>query len=135
MLVPFSKQISLINVLYVPSLNCTFISVSKILKQTKGIAMFTETLYVLQDRSSRMLIGRGEKHNGVYYFTDVVSAKIHSATSISTQTLWHQRVGHPSFRVLSNLDLFSGSSSSAHARSCDVCFRAKQTIEVFSRQF
>lgn len=43
-ILPLSSTISLTNVLYVPSLNCTLISVSKILKQTKCVAMFTDTL-------------------------------------------------------------------------------------------
>lgn len=129
---PLSENVSLKNVLFVPSLNCTLISDAKILKQTKCVALFTDTLCVLQDHFSRMLIGTSEKHDGVYYFTEVDSAKIHCVNVSCDQALWHQRLGHPSFSVLSTLPFISSSSTSASSQSCVVCFRAKQTREVFS---
>ena len=101
------------------------------MKQTKCVATFTDTLCVLQDRFSRTLIGSGEERDGVYYLTDVATAKIHTAKVSSDQALWHQRLGHPSFSVLSSLPVLTSSSLSVGSRSCDVCFRAKQTREVF----
>ena len=56
-----TKDYSLINVLYVPNFNCTLISISKLLKQTRCIAIFTDTLCVLQDHFTRTLIGAGEE--------------------------------------------------------------------------
>ena len=56
-----SKDYVLHEVLFVPDFNCTLISVSKLLKQTGCIVIFTDTLYVLQDRFSRTLIGAGEE--------------------------------------------------------------------------
>ena len=126
---PLSEKVSLLNVLYVPALNCTLISVSKILKQTNYLATFTDTICVLQDRFSRTLIGTGEERDGVYYLTDVATAKTHTVDASPDQSLRHQRLGHPSFSVLSSLPLFS--STNISSRSCDVCFRAKQTREVF----
>ncbi|XP_010424655.1 PREDICTED: uncharacterized protein LOC104709792 [Camelina sativa] len=84
---PLSCTISLENVLYVPSLNCTLISVSKILKQTKCDAWFSDEFCVLQDRSSKTLIGSGEERDGVYYLKEVVSAKIHSVKAAVDDTL------------------------------------------------
>lgn len=57
---PLSKEVVLTNVLYVPTLNCTLLSVSKIVKQTKCFATFTDTFCFLQDRFSKTLIGTGE---------------------------------------------------------------------------
>ncbi|CAA7027675.1 unnamed protein product [Microthlaspi erraticum] len=104
---------------------------AKLLKHTNCFAMVTDTICVLQDRFTRTLIGAGEERDGVYYFTDIVSAKSNKAVFGSDQALWHRRLGHPSFSVLSSLDLFSKLSSSASSSPCDVCFRAKQTREVF----
>ena len=126
---PLSGRVSLTNVLYVPSLNCTLISVAKIVKQTNCFATFTDTICVLQDRFSRTLIGTGEERDGVYYLTDVATAKIHTVDTSSDQSLWHQRLGHPSFSVLSSLPMSLSTNKSSH--SCDVCYRAKQTREVF----
>ncbi|XP_010463099.1 PREDICTED: uncharacterized protein LOC104743749 [Camelina sativa] len=116
---PLSHNVKLTNVLFVPSLNCTLISVSKILKQTKCLATFSDTICVLQER------------DGVYYLTDVATTTIHMASAASDPALWHQHLGHPSFSVLSALPLFSRSSSSVDSTSYDVCFRAKQTRAVF----
>ncbi|CAA7060014.1 unnamed protein product [Microthlaspi erraticum] len=84
------------------------------------------------DHFSRTLIGAGEERDGVYYFKDVMAARIHRAVADSDLALWHQRLGHPSFSVFSSLPLFSGASKSVCSGQCDVCFRAKQTREVFS---
>lgn len=56
---PLSDRISLHDVLYVPDLNCSLISVSKLLKHSNCFAFFTDTVY-LQDRCLRTLIGAGE---------------------------------------------------------------------------
>ncbi|CAA7055108.1 unnamed protein product [Microthlaspi erraticum] len=128
---PLSKEIVLPKVLYVPNLNCTLISMAKLLKHTNCFAMVTDTICVLQDRFTRTMIGAGEERDGVYYFTDIVSANSNKAVFGSDQALWHQRLGHPSSSVFSSLDLFSQSSVSASSSPCDVCFRAKQTREVF----
>jgi len=48
-----SDNIILRDVLYVPDLNCSLLSVSKLLKQIQCVALFTDTLCVLQDRFSR----------------------------------------------------------------------------------
>ncbi|XP_010451547.1 PREDICTED: uncharacterized protein LOC104733681 [Camelina sativa] len=76
---PLSNNVKLTNGLFVPSLNCTLIS----------------------DHFSKTLIGSGEERDGVYYLTDVATTKIHMASAIFDQALWHRRLGHPSFSVLS----------------------------------
>ena len=124
-----SEKLVLYNVLYVPDLKCTLISVAKLLKQTNCLAMFTDTICVLQDRFSRTLIGAGKERDGVYYFMDIISAKSHRASLSSDQVMWHRRLGHPSFTVLSDLSFVS--SKSAGSSPCDTCFRAKQTREIF----
>ena len=48
-----SRDYFLRDVLYVPDFNCTLISVSRLLKQTCCIAIFTDTLCVLQDRFTK----------------------------------------------------------------------------------
>lgn len=53
---PLSTYYFLLNVLYVPDFNCTLISVSKLLKQTGCITIFSDTSCVLQDRFTRTLI-------------------------------------------------------------------------------
>lgn len=69
---PLSNHISLYDVLYVPDLNCSLISVSKLLKHSNCFAFFTDTICVLQDPCLRA----GEEPDGVYYFTDVRADRV-----------------------------------------------------------
>src|SRR5690606_5052530 len=52
-----TDRIALKNVLFVPNMDCTLISVSKLLKHSNCFVLFTDTICVLQDRSSKTLIG------------------------------------------------------------------------------
>ena len=127
-----SNNITLSNVLFVPNLNCSLISVSKLLRQTNCFALLTDTLCVLQDRFTRTLIGAGEERGGVYFFKDVMAARVQVADKShksADQFLWHQRLGHPSFSVLTFLPMFL--NKPATQSPCDICFEAKQTREVF----
>ena len=108
------------------------------MKQTGCIAIFTDTLCVLHDRFSRTLIGAGEEREGVYYFTGVKVARVNAAsTSKSSSTvLWHRRLGYPSYKVLSSLPVLDNFKiDSADFSQCDICFRAKQTRNVFPDSF
>ena len=127
-----TKDYSLYDVLFVPDFHCTLLSVSKLLKQTGCIAIFTDTLYVLQDRFSRTLIGAGEEREGVYYFTEVKVARAHGAKMIQSSVLWHRRLDHPASKVLSTLPVFTNIKlDSSVFNHCDICFRAKQMRKVF----
>ena len=55
-----------------------------------------------------------------------------SAKSISPTVLWHRRLGHPSYKVLSTLPVLSSLKVNfEESHSCHICFRAKQTRSVF----
>ena len=89
---------------------------------------------MLQDRFSRTLIGAGEEREGVYYFTGVKVARVHgvSQSQNSTSTLWHRRLGHPSYKALSTLPAFKDFKIDfSDSSQCDICFKAKQTHKVF----
>lgn len=126
-----SDHITLDNVLYVPALDCTLISVSKLLKQKRCVALFTESFCVFQDSFSRTLIGAGTERDGVYYLQDKAAVWVNKVTLECDTTLWHRRLGHPAFLVLSSLPMFSGVMNPATSSPCDICFKAKQTREVF----
>lgn len=93
-----SNNITLENVLYVPSLDCTIISVSKLLKERKCVAMFTDSLCVLQDRFSRTLIGAGKERDGLYYFKDEAVVRVNKVALQCDSTLWHRRLGIQRFQ-------------------------------------
>ncbi|KAG7593962.1 GAG-pre-integrase domain [Arabidopsis thaliana x Arabidopsis arenosa] len=127
------ENIRLNRVLFVPDLSCTLISLARLLRDMSCFALFTDKVCVLQDRTTKMLIGAGEERDGVYHFKGAVSASA-SHVRKSTKTLWHERLGHPSPKVLSSflskLPVFDSSSSGSHD-FCEVCIQAKQTRSVF----
>ncbi|KAL1217695.1 Retrovirus-related Pol polyprotein from transposon RE1 [Cardamine amara subsp. amara] len=126
-----SEHIVLDNVLYVPDLNCSLLSVSKLLKKLQCVALVTDCFCVLQDRFSRTLIGAGEERDGVYFLTDLAAVRVNKVKAQFDSVLWHRRLGHPSFSVLGDLSFSGCVSNLATPSPCDVCFRAKQTREIF----
>jgi len=131
-------NLKLTHVLFVPDLSCTLISVARLLRELDCYAMFTDKVCVIQDRTSKMMIGIGEERNGVYHLQGTVSASANVVKKKSDKALWHMRLGHPSPKVLSSvlttLEDFDSCSSDLKT-ICDVCVRAKQTRSSFSESF
>lgn len=61
---------------------------------------------------------------------DVAGVRAYKVNAVADQSLWHRRLGHPAFSIFSYLP-FVGVLNSSSPNPCDVCFRAKQTREVF----
>ena len=112
------------NVLYVPQLNCNLISVTQLSDESNCIMQFTNKLCVIQDLTTRNVIGAGERVNGLYYFRGVPMVKAMKIDGDHSTELWHKRLGHPSGKVLQQIPFVSRSSTKF--KSCDVCPRAKQ---------
>lgn len=93
---------------------------------------FASNICVIQDRPSRKLIGTGERRDGLYYFKPPSTLQAISVDgSSSLLELWHQRLGHPSEKVVKLLPFLCNSSIILN-KACDVCPRAKQTRDSFS---
>lgn len=130
------ERLTLLNVLFVPDLNCTLLSVAKLLKQTGCYAVFTDILCILQDCFMMTLIGAGEEGDGVYFYRDVTLTKGHRVQSVEDESLWHRRSGHPSHGVLGILPFSDGVKNvSEKFGVCDIFFKSKQTREVFADSF
>ncbi|KAK8999116.1 hypothetical protein V6N11_070293 [Hibiscus sabdariffa] len=90
----FDNKLTLNHVLYVPSLMCNLISLSQLLDETNCVAQFTDKFCVIQDRTSRMLIGAGEQQGGLYYFRTMATTTAMKMSGQSTFDMWHKRLGH-----------------------------------------
>lgn len=106
---------------------------SQLLDDSNFVVQFTNKICVIQDHTSRMMIGAGEQLGGLYFLIEVAPARVYKTTRIASSELWHKRMGHPSSRIV---DLISeignvGRSDSVKNKFCDICFRAKQTKEEF----
>ncbi|KAH9656136.1 retrovirus-related pol polyprotein from transposon RE1 [Citrus sinensis] len=124
-------RLKLTNVLYVPSLNCNLISVSQLVEESNCIIQFTNKFCVIQDRTSRMLIGAGEQRGGLYYFREIESTRALQTVAKGTVDLWHQRLGHPSEKVIKLLPMVDTTKNKAYPKNCDVVLRAKQCRNEF----
>jgi len=86
----FGNDFVLENVLYVPGLSCNLISVSQLIDHSNCTIQFTHNMCVIQDCTSRKLIGDGEHRDGLYYFNGILlitALKVDKGTSLD---LWHQ---------------------------------------------
>jgi hypothetical protein len=128
-----SEKLKLTQVLYVPNLQCNLISVSQLIDESNCIVQFTNRFCIIQDHTSKMVIGAGEQREGLYYFKHAVVAA--TTTTINTPkslTLWHQRLGHASFQVVEKIpNLCYDKQNNSCTQTRDVCLRAKQTRDVF----
>ncbi|XP_013589183.1 PREDICTED: uncharacterized protein LOC106297500 [Brassica oleracea var. oleracea] len=101
------------NIVPIPPCSVGFADGSRTFAMSMGVLPLSG-----KDHFSRTLIGTAKERDGVYYLTDVATAKINTVNASPDQSFWHQRLGHPRFNVLSALPLFSSSSTSS--RHCDV---------------
>lgn len=104
--VALGENLILTDVLYVPDLKCNLISVSQLLATSFYSVTFTDKLCVIQDRNSRTLIGAGEQSDGVYWFKPKRQIQANRTTVVDKHELWHQRLGHPSRKIVSLLPFF-----------------------------
>lgn len=86
------------NVLFVS--NCLFnlISVSRLTKSLNCSITFISDSFVIQDRSTKQMIGTGYESHGLYYLRS--SSTIASSSTTESPSLLHRRLGHPSLKKL-----------------------------------
>nr|GMC52962.1 Retrovirus-related Pol polyprotein from transposon TNT 1-94 [Ipomoea batatas] len=130
--VRLTNKITLNHVLYVPSLSCNLISVSQLNDDMHMQSNFHFNSYVcaIQDQS-REMIGTGVRRDGLYYFKGIDSVQHLTVNGVTTSIdLWHQRMGHPSEKLMKLLTSV-GTAARSFNKVCEVCFRAKQPREKF----
>ena len=93
-------ELKLHNVLFVPKLKCNLISVSLLLRYSGLVIQLTDKFCVIQDRSTRKVIGVGEQREGLYFLKGAASVHAFKMNGVTSFELWHRRMGYPSFKVL-----------------------------------
>ncbi|XP_072066989.1 uncharacterized protein [Arachis hypogaea] len=91
------------NVLYVPKLKCNLLSVSQLTEAEHCLVQFTDEFYVIQDRTSRTLIGVGEQKDELYWYRGAHKIQACHAKTENQLVLWHKRLGYPSFKIVQML--------------------------------
>ena len=143
---PLNSNITLKNVLGVPSFKVDLMSVSRGTRDLNCSITFFPHWCILQDLMTRTMIGLGEQRDRLYYLVALASEKPKSQTPsiattscrspshqvISSTVLWHCRLGHLSS---SRLHFMAKHLLSFHFQSnnaCDVCAFTKQSRLPFS---
>ncbi|CAH9141419.1 unnamed protein product [Cuscuta epithymum] len=111
-------------VLYIPKFQCNLLSVSRLTSDLNCTLIFFPDFCILQNVSSKKLIGVGKLCDGLYYLEPPRSEGVAMSVSI-TPDLWHQRLGHASDGKLHHISSLKGFRRSNNF--CDPCIRAKQT--------
>jgi hypothetical protein len=126
----FNKNITLDNVLHMPSFSLNLMSVSKLTKSLYCCIILFPDFCIIQDLATRKVIGWGKQDGGLYCMSSVSQAPLSYHVS-PLSTLWHQRLKHPSLAHLKLLSSFIPSMSVSFDNNCYVCPMAKQTRSSF----
>ncbi|XP_026395788.1 uncharacterized protein LOC113290396 [Papaver somniferum] len=119
------------NVLYVPQITCNLISVAQMIDELACIVQCTNSLCLIQDRLTRKVIGVGERHGRLYIYLGVPPVKV-LVVSGNSYELCHQRMGHPSEKVLQKLPVVSRLFKKNN-NSCAIFPRAKHRRSSLSK--
>ncbi|KAJ0539365.1 putative RNA-directed DNA polymerase [Helianthus annuus] len=109
------------NVLHVPKFTCNLLSVSRLSNDLQCAVTFFPTFCVMQDLTTRKLIGAGECKDGLY---EVDMVRNERKAMMVTLDVWYQRLAHASREKLSHFD-FIDFSSKTSMFFCDSCVKAK----------
>jgi hypothetical protein len=125
-------------VLFIPELRCNLLSFAKLTAALKCLVLLTENICVLQDISTRTVIGAGNQQGGVYWLRSLgaplsssLPQHVSAAAVLPSYELWHRRFGHPSSSVLSSIPILALTLSNNNIVPCSTCHRAKQSRSSF----
>ena len=90
----FGDNLVIRHVLYVPRLTCNLFSFTQLIKELHCIVTLIDKLCVIQDRTSRMVIGAGEERDRVYWLRSVAPVgRLCHASEADSYQVWHRRLG------------------------------------------
>ena len=128
--VRLSNDLLLKDVLLVPSFKLNLISVSALSENSTVKVFFYSNFFKIQGICPKKMIGKGERRGDLYVFTGKSQT---SYINKVTADMWHDRLGHLSFKrlqILKNkLDYISHENK--NKRPCCICHLAKQRIPYF----
>lgn len=126
-----SPNISLLDVLVVPKLTKSLLSVSKLTRDNPVDVVFSDPMFLIQNRHSKQTLAQGRRRNGLYILEKGQQAFLANLSSKRIQAsfeLWHSRLGHVShdtISVLNKLGCLSISSILPTPRICSSCQLSK----------
>ncbi|XP_075099023.1 uncharacterized protein LOC142175915 [Nicotiana tabacum] len=102
-----SKELHLKNILYVPEITKSLLSVAQFTADNNVYFEFHPRLCVVKDRATGKVLLQGRLENGLYKLFSSGRSRWHSANKVqaylvskSSLDFWHCRLGHPSLKVV-----------------------------------
>ncbi|GJW30331.1 putative RNA-directed DNA polymerase [Tanacetum coccineum] len=132
-----TKHVVLFDVLVIPEYTVNLLSVNKMIKDSKSFIGFHKSKCYIRDLRLGKIVETGSETAGLYMLDCVNSGKSFASLYNSgtvcfvSKELWHCRVGHPADQVLSVLSDKISFKTGDHVSACDICHKAKQTMEPF----
>ncbi|CAJ2627685.1 unnamed protein product [Trifolium pratense] len=134
--IQISPSIILRNVLHIPKLSTSLISIQKLTKNLSCNAIFYDNACVFQDKHSGRTIGNAREWNGLYYLDNqnLPPNPLNNSNSLFSESiktnrdkvfLYHCRLGHPSFRVMKQIFPSFFKNLDVESLCCEVCELAK----------
>ncbi|MFS7952632.1 putative RNA-directed DNA polymerase [Helianthus anomalus] len=127
--VTLQNNVHLKDVLVVPSLTRNLLSISKLTNDFPVDVLFSNSFFVIQDRTTRKPLAQGRCENGLYLLRDKSFAFVASVSSNKASfELWHYRLGHVAFDTISimkRLGHLSFTSILPKPNICSPCQLAK----------
>jgi hypothetical protein len=134
------SSIPLSNVLVVPDIKKNLISISQLTKQINYRVIFDSLRLIIQDRVTGTVLGVGRCENGLYVLDQHHHALVQLLSAHKPRAsaqLWHARLGHPNYRIISSLSrlgsiLYSNRSLPNNSNICVGCQLGKSHRLPFS---
>nr|KYP53520.1 hypothetical protein KK1_024658 [Cajanus cajan] len=114
------------NVLNIPDFKCNLLSVSKLTREHNCALTFVDDLCVIQDLTTRTLIGVGRHQNGLSLLEPIQDGVVAMKVDRSIdESVWHWRLGHASETKMKQIEPLFDIASNSSFMHCDSCIRAK----------
>ncbi|KAM0027867.1 putative RNA-directed DNA polymerase [Helianthus debilis subsp. tardiflorus] len=125
-----ANNLKLRNVLVVPGLTKKLLSISRLTKDHPVDVLFSDTYFHIQDRLSKQVLAEGSCVDGLYVLKNSPQAFVATTRSSNKASyeLWHARLGHVSFNIISllnKLGVLSVTSLLPKPTICTPCQLAK----------
>lgn len=131
-----SKDISLVDVLYVTCFTHNLLSVAQLVHIVGLKCIFYPTHCIFQKEQTNELVGVGKMKGNLYFIESVLENYYISFFDTKKMTAkdWHIFLGHPSITAMKHLNIGEGkfhSEALEVLENCEICLKAKQTREEF----
>ena len=124
--VKLNDDLVLKDVLFVSGFKFNLVSVSALTVNSDIVLLFSHAGFLIQDTSTKRMIGKGDRQADLYVLQADCSPQFSSLVNRVSAQVWHDRLGHLSFKKLQPMRHVLDFATSHHFQPCYICPLAKQ---------